>query len=118
MKSVKPGRGPSIMNGVAAAGAAIFGVIWLLAAQWIGAPWFMSAFGLVFILIAIGSAAYSFYSGTAKNRPSVVDIVDENEEPDPLNQVFHNKKYCPQCGEPVLPSARFCSGCGLKLSDE
>ena len=66
MKSVKPGRGPSIMNGAAAAGAAIFGVIWLLAAQSIGAPWFMSAFGVLFILFAIGSAAYSFYSGTAK----------------------------------------------------
>ena len=117
MKSVKPGRGPSMMNGIAAGGAAVFGVIWILAAQSIGAPWFMSAFGAVFILIAIGSAAYSFYSGTAKNRPSVVDIVDESEEPDPLNQVFHNKKYCPQCGKPVLPNARFCSACGEKLSE-
>ena len=117
MKSVKPGRGPSIMSGVAAAGVAFFGVIWVVAVLSIGAPWFMAAFGVVFILIAIGSAAYSFYSGTAQNRPSVVDIVDDSEEPDPLNQVFHNKKYCLQCGEPVLPSARFCSGCGQKLSE-
>ena len=73
------------MNGVAAAGAAVFGFIWIIGVRSIGAPWFMSAFGVVFILIAIGSAAYSFYSGTAQNRPSVVDIVDDSEEPDPLN---------------------------------
>ncbi len=117
MKSVKPGRGPSMMNGAAAAGVAVFGVIWVLGALSIGAPWFMAAFGVLFILFALGSAAYSFYSGTAENRPSIVDIVDESEEPDPLNQVFHNKKYCPQCGEPVLPNARFCSACGEKLSE-
>lgn len=38
MKSVKPGRGPSFMNGVGYVAAAVFGIFWMILAGGIGAP--------------------------------------------------------------------------------
>ena len=37
MKSVKPGRGPSFMNGVGYVAAAVFGIFWMILAGGIGA---------------------------------------------------------------------------------
>ena len=36
MKSVKPGRGPSFMNGVGYVAAAVFGIFWMIMAGGIG----------------------------------------------------------------------------------
>ena len=38
MKSVKPGRGPSFMNGIGYAAAAVFGIFWMILAGGMGAP--------------------------------------------------------------------------------
>ena len=38
MKSIKPGRGPSMMGAVGAAFAVVFGIIWTMAAASMGAP--------------------------------------------------------------------------------
>ena len=85
MKSIKPGRGPSVVNGIAAIGAAAFGVFWIIMASSIGGG-FMAPFGIIFVVLAIVLAVYSFRNASAKNRYSVIDIVDDSEEPDPLNQ--------------------------------
>ena len=51
MKSVKPGRGPSFMNGVGYVAAAVFGIFWMILAGGIGAPGLFVAFGAIFVLV-------------------------------------------------------------------
>ena len=126
MKSVKPGRGPSMMGGIACIGVAIFGILWTFGAASIGAGPF-ALFGLVFVGIAIANAIYSFKNATSENRYSEFDIVDEHEEPDPLNvrygaqhdqsdvQPRESDSFCPYCGEPAAADFRFCAKCGKQL---
>ena len=130
MKSVKPGRGPSAMGAVGAVLGVVFGIIWTVAAVSMGAPIFFPLFGLVFITIGIVQAIYNFKNATGENRYSAFDIVDENEEPDPLNQRFSAVSapqepsqeahggplhYCPYCGAEVGDGFAFCGKCGKKL---
>ena len=126
MRSIKPGRGPSRMNGVGSIFAAIFGVIWTISALSMGAPFFFLLFGLFFIGLAIYQAAYHFKNANSANRHSIVDIVEENEEPDPLNRPFSAPEsdsnfsgeaplYCSHCGRKLPDHAHFCPGCGKKI---
>ena len=117
MKSIKPGRGPSAMNGFAAVGAAAFGVFWIIIAVSVGAG-FMAPFGIIFVLLAVGMAVYSFRNATAQNRFSAFDIVDDGEEPDPLNQRVSGQRFCAHCGNPLPENANFCPGCGEKITSE
>ena len=127
MKSIKPGRGPSMMGSLGAVAAAVFGVIWTIGAGAMGAPWFLSAFGVVFAVIAIISAVYNAHNATAKNRMSVLDITDGEEEPDPLNKAFGEQgeqpekttgnRFCPYCGTPIRDDFTFCNSCGKKLPE-
>lgn len=127
MKSVKPGCGPSMLGGVVAVAMAIFGVFWCVMAAGIGAG-FMSVFGIVFILIAIATAIYHFRNATGEQRYSTFDIVDADEEGDPLNERFGRQQsdrpeepaaqrsdYCPYCGTPVDGDYRYCRRCGREL---
>ena len=59
MKSVKPGRGPSMMSAIVGIFVAIFGVVWTIAAVSMGAGIF-GLFGLVFVAIAIVQVIYNF----------------------------------------------------------
>jgi len=88
MKSVKPGRGPSMMGAFGSAAAALFGVFWTIGAASMGAPGFFVAFGFIFIAIGVAQAIYNFKNATSQNRYSAFDITDGNEEPDPLNEFF------------------------------
>ena len=83
MKSIKPGRGPSMMNAAGAVFAVIFGIIWTIAAAGMGAPFFFPLFGLLFIGMGVMSAVYNFKNATGEERYSTFDIVDSDEEPDP-----------------------------------
>ena len=112
MKSVKPGRGPSFMSGIGAVAVGIFGIIWTFSALSMGAPTAFALFGVVFVGMAAAMAIYNFRNATAEDRHAIVDIVDEVEEPDPLNQRFGEKRYCPYCGETLPENARFCPACG------
>ena len=130
MKSIKPGRGPSMMSGVLCVVVGIFGVLWTIGAASIGGGLF-SLFGVLFIVIAIVNAVYNFKNATNKNRYSTFDIVDGEEEPDPLNQRYGEKDYqqeavqsyegkrdsefCPYCGADVEKEFVFCNKCGKKL---
>ncbi len=122
MKSIKPGRGPSGMGAFAGVIAALFGVFWLIIAVNMGA-FIMIPFGLLFIAMAIGTTIYNYKNATGKNRYSEFDIVDENEEPDPLNSRFgapnenkeSGKKFCPYCGTKAEEGHKFCGNCGSKL---
>ena len=88
MKSIKPGRGPSMMGAVGAMGAAIFGVFWTIMAISMGAPGLFAAFGVIFVIMGIGQAIYNYTNATGKNRFSEFDITDDGEEKDPLNEFF------------------------------
>lgn len=146
MKSIKPGRGPSMMEGVVCIIAALFGLLWTVGAAdmtssywekgffhepaFVGIGSIFPLFGVLFIAIAIALAIYSFRNATGKQRYSEYDIVDGHEEPDPLNERFgqpndnhsadipaSSRAFCPYCGAPVKTEHSFCSSCGKKLSD-
>ena len=132
MKSIKPGRGPSKMSAVGSIFVAVFGVFWCVAAAAMGG-YIMIPFGILVIGLSLYSAFYNYHNATSEDRYSVLDIVDENEEPDPLNEKYGRARdieefssndasgtkasFCPYCGEPVNGTFDFCPKCGKKLPD-
>ncbi len=127
MKSVKPGRGPSMMGGVMAVAAGIFGVLWTVIAAGMGGGLF-ALFGLVFIAVAVIQAVYNFRNATGENRYSVFDITEDGEEPDPLGTRFGGDSevsdrpeesgeslFCPYCGAKAGDGYAFCRKCGKRL---
>lgn len=125
MKSIKPGRGPLLEGMIGNIFAAVFGVIWTLAAASMGAPPFFLLFGVVFVIFGIVRAVYSYNQATSENRHSAYDIVEEHEEPDPLNEYFGKPSdreeplpaagFCPYCGAPAESDYAFCRRCGKQL---
>lgn len=128
MKSIKPGRGPSMMGGIISVAVGLFGVFWTILAVSGGAG-IMATFGIIFVVIAVVQAIYNFKNATGENRYSEFDITDENEESDPWNERFEKKtnppraqggsnsrsNYCPYCGEKAVNDFAFCKNCGRKL---
>jgi len=127
MKSIKPGRGPSMMSGVVGIFMICFGILWTaLAAH--ASPVF-ALFGVLWTGIAVVITIYNFKNATAKNRYSQFDITEGHEEPDPLNQRFGgtsvsapsvlrpdvDSAFCPYCGTPVAKDFEFCNKCGKRL---
>lgn len=128
MKSIKRGRGPSMMDGIGNVFLAIFGILWTIAAASMGAGFF-ALFGVVFVGIAIVNAVYSFRNATGENRYSEYDITSGSEEPDPLNARFGSQQvndfvnqqddaeseFCPYCGTKAEKGYVYCNKCGKKL---
>lgn len=115
------------MGGIMSIAVGIFGVFWTIMAAAMGAGPF-ALFGVIFVGIAVVQAVYNFKNATSENRYSEFDIVDEHEEPDPLNEHFGVERreqvrpavdtdsaFCPYCGTPVLTDFEFCNKCGKKL---
>lgn len=131
MKSIKPGRGPSAMGAMGSVVAIIFGIFWTIMAASMGAPLFFPIFGVIFILLGVVQAVYHFKNATGKERFSEFDIVDSQEEPDPLERRFGQERepweeppqredaaqaaYCPYCGAKAEPGFVYCAKCGRKL---
>lgn len=132
MKSVKPGRGPSMMNGIGALIAVAFGVLWTIIAfsmvretpmDGFGFAAIFPLFGVLFIISGIVTAVYQFKNATQKNRFSAFDVTTGTEEADPLNQRFGNAvqtlveggRFCPYCGKQVAEDYKFCQNCGKEL---
>lgn len=130
MKSFKPGRGPSQQGVVGGVAASVFGVFWCIVAVSMGAV-FMVPFGLIFIGISVYNAYYNYHNLTSEDRYSIIDIVDENEESDPLNmkygrqykemhfddsEVLESVEFCPYCGKQISSDFEFCPKCGKQLS--
>lgn len=133
MKSVKPGRGPSLMSGVASLLVVVIGIGWTALAIRMEAPAFFPIFGMMFIIFGVINAISGFANGVSSRRFSAYDIVDEHEEPDPLNEYFGNAmepdapqtgdspsdetRFCPYCGAPAASDYAYCRKCGKKLPD-
>ncbi len=129
MKSIKPGRGPSIINAIMAIFVAIFGVFWTFMALGSGAPNAFALFGIVFSVFAAIKAVYNIKNATSKNRYSVFDITDSNEEIDPFQEKIHNDElkgedflytkneigFCPYCGSEADFRFKYCMKCGKEL---
>ena len=134
------------MGGIAGIGAAIFGVFWTIMAVQMGAPIFFAAFGVIFVVIAISGVVYNLRNATGEKRFSTFDIVDEEEEADPLNERFGQQpcskrpdkdenrtvaeqelseksagggenNFCPYCGAPVKGTYTFFRKCGRRLDE-
>jgi len=122
MKSIKPGRGPSMMSGISCILVALFGIGWTVIAA-ATAP-FMAFFGLIFVAMAVVMAVYNIKNAKSKNRYSTFDIVDSGEESDPLNERYGaprktpDANFCPYCGIPVTGDYKFCPDCGRKLPEK
>lgn len=118
MKSIKRGRGPSMMQGAGSIFAAVFGVIWIGIAVNVGAPPLFLLFGICFVGMAIVQAVYNFKNAAGKQRFSEYDIVDSREEGDPLDTYLkQDEGFCPYCGEAVKSDYVFCRKCGKKLEE-
>lgn len=125
MKQIKPGRGPSMMSGIMGIFAVLFGIVWTINAAQAGG--LFALFGVIWTIMAIVQTVYNFKNATSKDRYSSFDIVDGNEESDPLNQRFGSTQqpsqtesdtvsnYCPYCGMPVDDRFIYCNHCGKKL---
>lgn len=126
MKSIKPGRGPSMLIGIISAAFAVFGIIWMIYVASIGGG-IMSLFGLLIVFVMGANAVYHIKNARSKNRYSQYDITDRNEEPDPWNEQFGEKykpdnaqptvkgRYCPYCGTKNEEDYKFCTDCGREL---
>lgn len=135
MKSIKPGRGPSMMGAFGSAAVTVFGIIWTISAMSMGAPFFFALFGLIFVIMGIVQTVYNFKNATSKNRYSAFDITDGSEEPDPLSKIFTENEsrtageatgrdggtaavaFCPYCGAEVEAGFAYCAKCGKKLPE-
>lgn len=127
MKSIKPGRGPSMMSGVMCIFVGVFGVIWTIAAVSMGAGPIFALFGLVFIGFAVVNAIYNFKNATNKDRYSIYDITESHEEGDPFDKYYkennindsesgnEESNFCPYCGAKAQKDFEFCNKCGKKL---
>lgn len=124
MRSIKPGRGPSMMSGIVGIFMIGFGILWTILAS--KASFVFALSGVLWTGIAVVTTIYNFKNATNKNRYSAFDITDASEEPDPLNEKFGNayaderksapeNKFCPYCAAPVKYDFEYCNNCGKKL---
>lgn len=128
MRSIKPGRGPSMLSGITGIFMIGFGILWtVFAAQ---ADLLFALFGILWTGIAITITVYNLKNAKSKDRYSEYDITEDGEEPDPFNERFGNRadvferwtpadsqgsKYCPYCGAKAENDFEFCNQCGKKL---
>lgn len=83
MKSIKPGRGPSMMNGFAGIIVSVFGIGWTIVASTMGAPIFFPIYGS--------------YKSHAENRESG----ESNFCPYCGSRIESDHLYCKNCGRRV-----------------
>ena len=88
--------------------------------------------GVIFVVIGIATAAYNIKNAKGKDRFSVMDIVDREEESDPADRWISNEmasganggdssldsgqfNYCPYCGYKLDSAYMYCPKCGKSV---
>lgn len=112
----------------------VFGIFWTVMAYTItkDAPFpfvhvFFPLFGLLFIGMGVANLIYNAVNTAGKNRMSVYDITDGNEESDPVETLFRGERsattsntvkpsrFCPSCGAALQQGYKFCPSCGKSV---
>jgi hypothetical protein len=106
----------------------VFGILWTMLAFWLtaDAPFplvhvIFPLFGVLFIVVGIMGVIYNARNATAQNRFSVMDVVDSQSEPDPLDPRSRATssaaatKFCPKCGASLRADDAFCVKCGARV---
>ena len=75
MKSIKPGRGPSMMGGFGSVFGIVFGIFWTVLASSMTQGFglvgvIFPLFGVLFIIMGVVNAIYHFKNATGENRYS------------------------------------------------
>lgn len=137
MRSIKSGRANSAMGGIGSLYAVVFGILWTVLAFYFTSdlPFpigiIFPLFGVCFVLFGIVQTVYHFNNAARKNRFSEFDVVDGDEEPDPLNEKFGRKSgvpkaaqnsgrkiegaFCPYCRAGLQQDFEFCPKCGADI---
>ncbi len=127
MKSIKPGRGPSLLSGIATLiGIAVI-IFFATIAIKMRQTFFLIIAGL-FLLVYICFAIYHFSNAIKKNRRSILDLEEDKEansfsdEPKEPSTLLNGKpvdgitpRYCPYCGNEAESDFLYCRFCGRKL---
>ncbi|OPZ92075.1 MAG: hypothetical protein BWY74_01761 [Firmicutes bacterium ADurb.Bin419] len=121
--------------------AIIFGVFWTIMAFSItsGSPFgiigtIFPLFGIIFVIMGVIQAVYNFQNATGKDRYSIYDITDSQEEGDPIDSWIKGRNdedeeigstqqsiesganYCPYCGAQLKNEYSFCPICGKQIN--
>ena len=110
--------------------AVVFGIFWTVSAASMGAPSPSPSSACCSLSWASSRPSTISKNAAGKKRYSAFDIVDGEEEPDPLNQRLaaspggrgHVRtggplRYCPYCGAKLGDSYTFCGHCGKRAPD-
>ena len=115
MRSIKPGRGNSLLAGIVGIVMVGMGILMYMTFGR-AAGGIFAIFIAIWTIIVIGITVSNFINAFSKRRFSTYDIVDHKEEGDPLNMMLDKgSAYCPNCGAKLLKDAKFCQNCGHKL---
>lgn len=71
--------------------AALFGVFWTVMASRMGAPFPFPLFGVLFIILALAGVFYNYKNAISRDRMSLFDITNEDEEQDLFHEYVINK---------------------------
>jgi hypothetical protein len=99
--SVKQGRGPSFLGGIAGIFMTVIALFIAISFSRTSKHFDSDFFGpgprlfnyipILFVFIGIVVTIYNFYNVFARNRLSQIDIMDQNQEPDPFNSMFSGR---------------------------
>ena len=131
--SVKPGRAPSLGQGISEiVGGTLFGLVWIYSTiqdDQLGIlGMLLPLIGVFVIISSLVGGGYHIYNAFSKNRFSDQDIVSPDRETDHLEQLVERNllkdngneppfrktsgEFCPFCGKKVGLNHNFCPHCG------
>lgn len=109
--NIRPGRGRSLIGGVAALLVTLVGAVMMSSFntfQMGAGMGFIGIFRIVWIVFGLVAAGASFYNAFSDRGLPLYEVEVDNGPRD--------EEFCPQCGKPVGSDDRFCRHCAAPLS--